>query len=443
MKKSKRLLSIFLAALMLVTCFGAVQASALTQEEAEQAAIDWNAACPDLSDAYANMSAKQAESTMKSLDAALALVLEQQNIAASIYNNANMTKLFILAASMDVNNDRHIWSLFADNYEGLGFPQIAEVLRGATSITDLNTDALDWQIEPGDSQAFKYALFPMLFSMDIAPNMSLLTFFMYFYEIVIIPIMESFHTGNVLDFETLFNPLLIPPATPEGMAAAINQIADSMLDPIIAAIDRFLAHPILYLCEILPDICYTYEQFHTLIGEGLPSLNDLAATLLATVGESTGITFPEMDLVRVAHMGTAKAEASMAPPTQDDSYLQIGQTIHGSRVGMESNQPMVFATIVNYAGELLRDKNNQAAIGRLITEQVGPEYLEDYDRVVAAATGGSNLAFAQSVLDFADHVASDLSKSEEASGIVAFFAKIVAFFTGIFKKILDFFSSLS
>lgn len=59
MKKSKKLLSLFLAALMLMSCFGAISASAMTNEEAETAVAEFNANIPDHSDVYASMSAKQ------------------------------------------------------------------------------------------------------------------------------------------------------------------------------------------------------------------------------------------------------------------------------------------------------------------------------------------------------------------------------------------------
>ena len=43
MKKAKKLLSLFLAALMLMSCFGAISASAMTMDAAEAAAAEFNA----------------------------------------------------------------------------------------------------------------------------------------------------------------------------------------------------------------------------------------------------------------------------------------------------------------------------------------------------------------------------------------------------------------
>lgn len=95
-KKAKKLLALFLAALMLFSCLGAIQASALTQEEAVTTAAEWNDSRPDLSSVYANMSAKQAKTIMTALDSTLAFILQQKNLAGTIYSNETMSKLFLL-----------------------------------------------------------------------------------------------------------------------------------------------------------------------------------------------------------------------------------------------------------------------------------------------------------------------------------------------------------
>ena len=71
MKKAKKLLSLFLAALMLMSCFGAISASAMTMDAAEAAAAEFNATIPDHSAVYANKSAKQWNNTMTGLDKTL------------------------------------------------------------------------------------------------------------------------------------------------------------------------------------------------------------------------------------------------------------------------------------------------------------------------------------------------------------------------------------
>ena len=100
MKKSKKLLSLFLAALMLMSCFGAISASAMTNEEAETAVAEFNANIPDHSDVYASMSAKQWNSTMTALDKTLSAVLEKQNLKATIYSDATINMLLPMLAGL-------------------------------------------------------------------------------------------------------------------------------------------------------------------------------------------------------------------------------------------------------------------------------------------------------------------------------------------------------
>lgn len=100
MKKAKKLLSLFLAALMLMSCFGAISASAMTMDAAETAAADFNATIPDHSAVYANKSAKQWNNTKTSLDTTLGLVLKAVNIKKTIYSENTVKTLQGLDATL-------------------------------------------------------------------------------------------------------------------------------------------------------------------------------------------------------------------------------------------------------------------------------------------------------------------------------------------------------
>ncbi len=438
-KKAKKLLALFLVALMLFSCLGAIQASALTQEEAVTTAAEWNDSRPDLSSVYANMSAKQAKTIMTALDSTLAFILQQKNLAGTIYSNETMSKLFLLIFGEGTYGN---YANTIDYYNIIGLTQVGEALSKIHSLEELKQAQIDWGITPGDSEAFKRAVFPALLGFQIKAggmNIDLLTILVIGYELVIIPVFEALHTDNVVDTETMIGPLM--GGNLEDPMATLIEMSDNLLNPLVSAINQFIAHPISYLCEILPDLVYTYGAYKAYLDQ-LPDIDTVINGLLAQVGESTGIAFPDVNVFLLAHMGTAEVTSTKGPPTMDESYMATQQTVYGSRVTIVSDQPMVFAAITNYAGEVLKSRNNQAAIGRLITEQVGPEYLEDYDQIIAAAKEGNSLAIAQSVLDLVEHVSSDLAESENTSGIVGFFAKIAAFFSRIFKKILEIFAPL-
>ncbi len=103
LKKSKKLLSLFLAALMLMSCFGAISASAMTMDAAEAAAAEFNATIPDHSAVYANKSAKQWRSTKDALNKTLAAILAQQDLKKTIYSDATVNTLLVTIGDLVYN----------------------------------------------------------------------------------------------------------------------------------------------------------------------------------------------------------------------------------------------------------------------------------------------------------------------------------------------------
>ena len=88
MKKAKKLLSVFLAALMVMTTLGGVMtASAATNEAATAAAAAFNekAAATDHSAVYENMSAKSAKQTKDALNGLLAPILKAVKVQEKLH----------------------------------------------------------------------------------------------------------------------------------------------------------------------------------------------------------------------------------------------------------------------------------------------------------------------------------------------------------------------
>lgn len=167
-KKAKKLLALFLAALMLFSCLGAIQASALTQEEAVTTAAEWNDSHPDLSSVYANMSAKQAKTIMTALDSTLAFILQQKNLAGTIYSNETMSKLFLLIFGEGTYGN---YANTIDYYNIIGLTQVGEALSKIHSLEELKQAQIDWGITPGDSEAFKRApYFPLCWASRSKPE---------------------------------------------------------------------------------------------------------------------------------------------------------------------------------------------------------------------------------------------------------------------------------
>lgn len=461
MKKSKKLLSLFLAALMLMSCFGAISASAMTMDAAETAAADFNATIPDHSAVYANKSAKQWNNTKTSLDTTLGLVLKAVNIKNSIYTDATVNMLMTNIVGMlygmldDAAKALKESSNFGDKLAGAAinvvlkkltpaevgaamskagvYPEIAAYLQTVASYDEIDTAKLVWGITAGNREQFaeaaSWAISPIPTALDVICGLQ-----PDIYDALAV-IIESLHQGPMVSLEN-FRAIV----KNEGSAAA----AGTVITPVCDVIDDVAAAPLEYLCEILPDLTNSFAagmatlKANGLLGGFLSDLPDGLADIIPMVipmlpsllglGEDyvmPELNLPEIDEHYLITMGTAyAAESGMKD---------------GARMAIKGNSTMVFAAVAQYVQEVLQDKNNQAAIGDLVVAKAGPEYLESYRNIVAAAQNGTALDVADACLSLIEEVAHNTGAQEDVNPIVAFFAKIAEFFSNLAKKILALF----
>lgn len=426
MKKSKKILSLFLAMLMLLTCFSAISASALTNEQAEAQLAAWNDSKVDLSGVYADMSEKQAKSTMTALDTALAAALKLADAKSKVYTDEVVGKIMLLIypmlSGMLPLTPAYVAQALQD------YPQAAEYLTSCATWDDVDASKIVFGIEPGNAAQFRKAATSGLFLLALVG--------MLLGDQGLIAFLEAFHTGTVVSTQEVME---VVGEGSDGEDMTIYQpIADLYFGCVFDAIERFFEHPVEYLCDILPDLAYSYDALLAggPLGELLPPLSQLLGDLLGSLTDTTGVAFPAIDTNKLVHMGTAKVVDSKMAVDFDHSG-QYGEYIAGYRVQIDANKPMVFAAVAQYACAVLQDKTNQIAIGRLVVGLVGEEYQEDYDAIVAAAQSGSNLAIADACLDLFEKVA---NQNAEQGGIAGFFAKVVAFFAKIGKWITSLFS---
>lgn len=447
MKKAKKLLSLFLAALMLMSCFGAISASALTMDEAEAAAVEFNAAQVDHSDIYQNMSAKQWASMKGTLNATVGAVLDAVKLEETIYSDATVNMLltsvsgliygaledaaaganFLVAALIKtVLKNISPAAVATAMTEAGAYPEIAAYLSTVSSYDEIDSSKVVWGITAGDRAAFVdaagWALYPVGYALNLLSSLM-----GDLYTGALLPILESLHQGaipSLNDFKAALNTNVA-----EGMHAVINPVCD--------AIEDIAANPIEYLCEVLPDVTNSLlEALNTLksnslisgmLGDVLPSdLDGLFEMIVPMIPSILGLgedyvmpalNIPEIDENSLIHMG--------------DAYAAESGLEGGARVAIAGDSTMVFAAVAQYVQEVLQDKGNQTAIGDLIVAKVGPEYLDNYREIVNAATNGTSLDVADACLSLLEEYLNNNGAQEETNPILAFFAKVVEFFQKI------------
>lgn len=464
MKKSKKLLSLFLAALMLMSCFGAISASAMTMDAAEAAAAEFNATIPDHSAVYANKSAKQWNNTMTGLDKTLSAILKQVNIKESIYTDDTINKLIGLEATIfnlikdaagsygsmltlmlnpgkDAGNMKKIAELgqkWADNVQVIADAKL--------DYAAIDTAKLVWGVTPGNRAEFEEAasfalsgfygnIFHLLASGGDESAMAT----------IVNPILESLHAGKMPSSQELYD----VPIQTEG-----NKKIGYIVNIICNAIDALAADPIAYLCEILPDFTNTLTTVLTEI-----KTNGLTLKIIVDITikpEDLGMLPSDLDglfdmivpmIPSLLGLGEDYVMPALNLPEIDENYLiTMGKAVAvesgmagGARMAIEGNSTMVFAAVAQYVQEVLQDKNNQAAIGDLIVAKVGPDYLENYREIVDAALNGTPIDVADACLSFVEDYADSIIEQEDVNPVVAFFAKIVKFFSDLAKKIIALF----
>ena len=420
MKKAKKLLSVFLAALMVMTTLGGVMtASAATNEAATAAAAAFNekAAATDHSAVYENMSAKSAKQTKDALNGLLAPILKAVKVQEKLYTDATVTTLMKMFADLLSTNTSTVASNISDEYA-----EAKAYIGSLKSWDEFDASKVVWGVTPGDREAFVKAVNASNGNINatlgfvlalIAPNL---------YE-PLASLLEAFHVGNM-------------PASALELyqGGSLFYLADILTK----AIDALVADPFGYLGDVLPDLAYTYGE----VGGELTSLLDMLAGMgmdlgvelpadfsgvVSMVGGLIGFDFPAFDVDYLATMGTANAVESGLPG--------------GYRMAINGDQTMVFAALMNYVGKTLKIPANQVALSKLIGDQIGMGYGDEIGAIVAAAQGGDALSIADASVALCESIAENLGIKSNNEGIGGFFAKVMAFFNRIARAIVDLFKT--
>ena len=167
------------------------------------------------------------------------------------------------------------------------------------------------------------------------------------------------------------------------------------------------------------------------IKDSLPNgLSDVIP--MVTDGLGLKLTMPEIDENYLITMGTAVVAESGRATTDKGTAASY-------RVKIEGNNTMVFAAVAQYVGEVLQNPDNHVEIGRFVVSKIGPEYEDNYLEIVEAAKNGTALDVADSCLSLVEEFATNIGAQEDVNPVVAFFAKIVKFFSDLAKKIIALF----
>lgn len=425
MKKAKKLLSVFLAALMVMTTLGGVMtASAATNEAATAAAAAFNekAAATDHSAVYKNMSAKSAKQTKDALNGLLAPILKAVKVQEKLYTDATVTAIFKLLNQdvMAITASTAASNISADYPEAKAY--MSTIKSDGNTWIDFDASKMVWGVTPGDREAFVKAVNGSSGNLNATLGSVLALLAPNLYE-PLASLLEAFHVGNM-------------PASVFELyqAGSLNYIADILTK----AIDALVADPFGYLGDVLPDLAYTYGEvgseltalLHMLSSMGIDLGIDLPTDfsgVVSMVGGLIGFEFPAFDVNYLATMGTANAVESGLPG--------------GYRMAINGDQTMVFAALMGYVGKTLKIPANQVAFSKLIGDQIGMGYGDEIGAIVAAAQGGDALSIADASVSLCESIAENLGIKSNNEGIGGFFAKVMAFFNRIARAIVDLFKT--
>lgn len=423
MKKAKKLLSVFLAALMVMTTLGGVMmASAATEAEAQAAAEEFNATRPDHSAVFEDMSVSSAKQTKDTLNSLLGPILGAVDIKGTLYSDQTISSLMILLngglailSDLKPGDDK-----FAGFVEAAGYTEAAAYIKSLSSWDDANAADIKWGITPGDADEFIKASGVAL--MGIGQILQLAVSMGQCYDEVA-AVMEAFHTVKMPTLGELM-------AEDYGYAEQASNLTAGFMKRLAPSIDALLANPLNVLTDALPDLVAGYESLATkinsnpmagMVGLSLPDFGGL----LSLLGSGIGLTFPAVDTHYLITMGEAYAAES-------------GVT-GGSRMAIKGDQPMVFAALMGYVGEMLETPENQAALAKLIGDQIGAGFGDDLKAVVEAAQSGDVLRIADASITLCESIAEKLGVDSGNEGIGGFFAKVMDFFNRIARMIVDLF----
>lgn len=422
MKKAKKLLSVFLAALMVMTTLGGVMmASAATEADAQAAADEFNANTVDHSAVYENMSVKSARQTKDTLNGLLGPILEKLAPEA-LYTDATVTAIFKLLNqdALAINSLTAAGNISDEYSQAKAYMETVQS-NGKVWI-DFDASKMVWGVKPGDREAFVKAVnggngnlnstLSFVIAMDGNPwvggDGTLYN--------KVASLLEALHVGAMPTKDTFIStPLLY------------------VADILTKAIDALLANPIDYIGDVLPDLAYTYTSVYQGLQSLLDNLGvnlgfDLPAdfsAIVTMVGGLIGFDFPAFDVHYLATMGTATVAESGSEG--------------GSRMAINGDQTMVFAALMGYVGKTLKMPANQVALSKLIGDQIGMGYGDEIGAVVEAALNNDALAIADASVSLCESIAENLGIKSNNEGIGGFFAKVMSFFNRIARDIVDLF----
>lgn len=428
MKKAKKLLSVFLAALMVMTTLGGVMmASAASQTDAEAAV----AAYVKGEVTYPTKNGKEvADGFEKTLNGLLGAILSSKVTPETLYTDETANTILNAIFSVLKYSGSTIAKLINE-------PEYAEAkdylnslgsYEGVWADGKVDLSKLNWGITPGDREAFENVLLAatrqigglLLMFMPSSMGMGL-------YGSTVLPLLESLHVEALSADEYESTSM-----------AALSGDLDVILAPIVSGlldfVEAVLANPVDTLCMVLPDFANVFpgsvsglQTLLSTLGVSI-DLTDLAG-LLNTLLADTGLTLPEIDLAYVASLGTA--------------YVADSGTNGGYRMAIDGDKADVFMALMQYLGEMLKIEGNQNALIKLVGDQFGAGYGDEIVNIVSAARHGTALEIADASVALFESIADNLGVKADAeqNGILGFFAKVMDFFNRIARMIVDLFKS--
>lgn len=426
MKKTRKVLSVLLALVMIVCSFGAVSASALTQSAAEEEATAYNAAERDFSAVMAGTSEKKANAAADNFNKVLIKLFETIDIKSVVYSDSVATTVIKAIAGILKNN---IANSVDSNAIKADYPEVYEYLfttcEGKWDNVDVN--AVKWGIENREDFAKVIGVGTRNFGDTINTAVAFGSMFRIdVYGAGLAPIIESLHVGKAETFNDFM--------ALGGGSALMTYVANVICD----VVDALAADPVNYLTDALPDVAKTYNpsvatinsflsSFGAMIGLSisLPDFNGL----IALVADKIGLTLTEVDVDALALMGRAKAAESGLP----DGY----------RVQIDGNKPVVFMALAGYIKENLENEANQKALGEFIVEKTGLSSKEVFDELFDAVKADDAITVTMEKLSaFVEQVADSLVKKGTGNSFLDIIAKIVRFIAMINAKLLEFYNKI-
>lgn len=426
MKKTRKVLSVLLALVMIVCSFGAVSASALTQNAAEEEAAAYNAVERDFSAVMAGTTEKKANATADNLNKVLIKLFETIDIKSVVYSDSVATTIIKEIAGILKNN---IANSVDSNAIKADYPEVYEYLfttcEGKWDNVDVN--AVNWGIMNREDFAKVIGIGTRNFGDTVNTAVAFGSMFRVdVYGAGLAPIIESLHVGKAKTFEEFMGL--------GGGSALMEYLANVICD----AVDALAADPVNYLTDALPDVAKNFDpavetingflaSFGAMLGfsEEIPDFNGI----IALVADELGLALTEVDVDALALMGTAKAAES--------------GTTDGYRVQIDGNKPVVFMALAGYVKENLENEANQKAIGELIVEKTGLSSKEVFDALYDSIKAEDEITVTMEKLSaFVEQVADSLVKKGTGNAFLDFFAKIVRFIAMINAKLLEFYNKV-